>query len=72
MARTAQPNGAGAQFFFGVNENVSLLDEQGIYVKFGEVTEGLDVLVQALESAPADEEPPSPPVTIRSVTIAES
>jgi len=72
MARTSSPNGAGAQFFFAVNENTAALDSQGVYVKFGSVTEGLDVLTAALASAPADEQPPNPKVTVVSVSITES
>ena len=72
MARAAGPNGASAQFFFGVNDNVSNLDAQGTYVKFGGATQGLDVLQKILASAPQDEGPPDPAVTINKVTITES
>jgi len=72
MARTAEPNGASAQFFFGVNDNVKNLDAQGTYVKFGTATQGLDVLQKILASAPQDEAPPNPPVTINKVTITET
>jgi peptidyl-prolyl cis-trans isomerase B (cyclophilin B) len=72
MARAAAPNGASAQFFFGVNDNVKNLDAQGTYVKFGSATQGLDVLQKILASAPQDEAPPNPPVTINKVTITES
>jgi cyclophilin family peptidyl-prolyl cis-trans isomerase len=77
MARTQQPNSAGAQFFFGVDENVSALDAQGVYVTFGEVTEGLDVL-QAILATNVDDPAsglggaPDPPVTVNSVRIEES
>jgi cyclophilin family peptidyl-prolyl cis-trans isomerase len=72
MARTAAPNGASAQFFFGANSNVANLNSQGTYVKFGSATQGLDVLQKILASAPQDEAPPNPPVTINKVTITES
>jgi cyclophilin family peptidyl-prolyl cis-trans isomerase len=72
MARTAAPNGASAQFFFGVNDNVKNLDAQGTYVKFGSATQGVDVLQKILASAPQDEAPPNPPVTIHNVTVTES
>jgi cyclophilin family peptidyl-prolyl cis-trans isomerase len=72
MARASGPNSAGAQFFFGVNDNVKNLDAQGTYVKFGSTTQGLDVLQKILASAPQDEAPPSPPVTINTITISES
>jgi cyclophilin family peptidyl-prolyl cis-trans isomerase len=72
MARSAKPNGASAQFFFGVTDAVSGLNSQGVYVKFGSATQGLDVLQQVLASAPQDEAPPNPPVTINTVTITET
>jgi cyclophilin family peptidyl-prolyl cis-trans isomerase len=72
MARTASPNGAGAQFFFAVNENTAALNSQGVYVKFGSVVEGLDVLEAILATAPSDEAPPNPPVTVNSISITES
>ncbi len=77
MARSARPDGASAQFFFGVVEAVSGLDAQGIYVNFGETTEGLDVLEAIL--ALHEEDPssglggaPSRTVTIDTLTIEES
>jgi cyclophilin family peptidyl-prolyl cis-trans isomerase len=77
MARSAGPDGAGAQFFFSVDENVTQLDSQGTYVTFGNVTEGLDVLQTIMGLHQADPQSqmggaPSRPVTIESVTIDES
>jgi peptidyl-prolyl cis-trans isomerase B (cyclophilin B) len=78
MARTSQPNSAGGQFFFAVNDNTKSLDAQGTYVTFGKVTEGLDVLAKVLASnAPAssaqpDEGAPNPPVTVNSIRIEET
>jgi peptidyl-prolyl cis-trans isomerase B (cyclophilin B) len=77
MARSSQPDGAGAQFFFGVTEAVSALDQQGVYVKFGEVREGQEVLdkILALHQGAADqpdEGGPSRTVTVNSITIEES
>lgn len=75
MARSSAPNGAGAQFFFCVTDDCANLDGQGVYVEFGRVTEGLDVL----EAILALHEPgsslggaPSRQVTIESVEIAEA
>jgi len=70
MARTARPNGASAQFFFAVNDKTSTLDSQGVYVKFGTTTQGLDLLQTFLNSEPA--ETPVHPVTVNKVTITES
>jgi cyclophilin family peptidyl-prolyl cis-trans isomerase len=72
MARTATPNGASAQFFFGATDAVSGLDGQGVYVKFGTATEGLDVLQQILASGGQGDASPNPPVTVNTVTITES
>ena len=70
MARSSAPNGAGAQFFWAVNEKTASLDSQGVYVKFGTTTEGLDLLTIFLASSPT--ETPATPVTINTVTITES
>lgn len=76
MARTRQPNSAGAQYFFTVTEDASLLDGDGTYVVFGEVIEGLDVLSEILDSHVAIPGSglggaPDPEVRIR-VSIEES
>jgi cyclophilin family peptidyl-prolyl cis-trans isomerase len=71
MARRATPNGASAQFFFAVNADTAKLDADGVYVKFGTTTQGLDVLQAIFATAPPDQ-PPTPTVTINKVTIAES
>jgi len=70
MARTAQPDGAGAQFFFCVTEACANLDQQGVYVRFGAVTEGLDVLeaILALDAGGA----PSETITVGEITIEEA
>lgn len=75
MARTGAPNSAGAQFFFATGPDVSLLDSQGTYVKFGKVTSGQDVLTQimSLHSGPAEGSgAPDPEVVVESVVITES
>ena len=75
MARSAGPNSSGAQFFFGATDAVSGLDSQGTYIRFGHVTEGLDVL-QAILGLHQDTDPaqpgegaPNPPVTVDQVVI---
>ena len=72
MARTAQPNSAGGQWFFVSGPNASALDAQGTYVTFGKVTEGLDVVKNILALAGTDGQTPTKPVTVNSVTITES
>ena len=74
MARRGDPNSAGAQYFFTVTTDAGLLDGQGTYVVFGEVTEGLDVLVDVLAShVDQPDNPlggaPDPPVTVNTLTI---
>lgn len=76
MARTAAPNSASGQFFFLASENGRYLgdpnalgDAAGSYVKFGQVTEGLDVL-EAIVALDDGSSTPTRPVTVESVTIA--
>ena len=74
MARRGDPNSAGAQYFFTVTTDAALLDGQGTYVVFGDVTEGLDVLADILASHVNDPESrlggaPDPPVVINTLTV---
>jgi cyclophilin family peptidyl-prolyl cis-trans isomerase len=77
MARTAAPNSASAQYFFSTGDKTSLLDAQGTYVVFGQVTEGLDVL-EAIMATHVDsgetegEGAPDPIPVVNSVTIVQS
>jgi cyclophilin family peptidyl-prolyl cis-trans isomerase len=78
MARTGEPDSAGAQFFFVANDAAAALDAQGTYVVFGDTdAAGLDVVRSILDLH--EDQPdnplggaPNPPVTINSVTIEES
>jgi cyclophilin family peptidyl-prolyl cis-trans isomerase len=72
MARTAQPNSAGGQWFFTVTDAAAALDAQGTYVVFGEVTEGLDIAEQMLALAPASGDTPTETITVERVEITES
>lgn len=78
MARTSEPDSAGAQFFFLATDGGRYLGDPsqlgpsaGTYVPFGTVTEGLDVL-EAIAALDDGGGAPSSPVSIESVTIAES
>lgn len=70
MARSPRPDGASAQFFFGVDQNVSNLSQAGVYVKFGTTTAGLEVL-QKILGLHQPSGSPSRTVTINTVTIRE-
>jgi cyclophilin family peptidyl-prolyl cis-trans isomerase len=67
-----QPDSSSAQWFFCATDDCSNLDSQGIYVKFGHVSEGLDVLTSILADSPQGDAKPNHLVTINTVTINES
>jgi cyclophilin family peptidyl-prolyl cis-trans isomerase len=69
---SGQPDSSSAQFFFCATDACSGLDSQGIYVRFGTTTEGLEVLQAILDAAPEGEGAPSEAVTVESVTIEEA
>jgi peptidyl-prolyl cis-trans isomerase B (cyclophilin B) len=76
MARTAAPDSASGQFFFLASENGRYLGDPdalgeaaGSYVKFGQVTEGLDVL-EAIVALDDGRSSPTRPVTVDAVTIS--
>jgi cyclophilin family peptidyl-prolyl cis-trans isomerase len=66
-----QPDSSSAQFFFCATDACSGLDSQGIYIEFGHVTEGLDVLQAILGGSPQGEGRPTTAVSITKVTITE-
>ncbi len=78
MARTAAPNSASAQFFFAVNENTALLNNQGTYVVFGQMDEAGLAVAEAILASHVDQPGnrlgggPDPQVIVNSVTIEES
>ncbi|GAC1477998.1 MAG: hypothetical protein NVS1B12_13970 [Acidimicrobiales bacterium] len=80
MARSQGKNSGAAQYFFVTGPKASALNDQGTYVTFGHVTEGLDVLqkIEGLYQAcdPSDQTclggGPSRVVLVNSVTITES
>lgn len=72
MSRTDEPHSAGAQFFVGGGPGVSDLEEQGTYVRFGRVTEGIDVVEKILGYASSsDPQGISTTVTIEKVDVVE-
>ncbi|MXW42630.1 MAG: hypothetical protein F4138_07850 [Acidimicrobiia bacterium] len=78
MARTAEPNSASAQFFFAVNENTALLNDQGTYVVFGQMDEDSLVVAESILDSHVDQPNnplgggPDPQVIVNSVTIHET
>lgn len=81
MARTNAPNSSGGQYFVATGPKVSALDGQGTYLKFGRVTEGMELVKQiaALYVPFPSTSPmaglgggPSEPVIIDTITITES
>lgn len=79
MARTQEPNSAGAQFFFAAGPETSQLNGQGTYVTFGHVTKGTDVMKKILalhkddpKAGSPGEGKPSKLVTIKAVEVVES
>ena len=66
-----QPDSSSAQFFFCATDACSGLDSQGIYIEFGRVTEGLDVLQAIIAGSPEGEGRPNETVKITKVTITE-
>jgi peptidyl-prolyl cis-trans isomerase B (cyclophilin B) len=70
MARTAEPNSAGGQWFF-VTDPPATPDPTGTYVVFGTITEGLDV-ARAIRALGGDDGAPSRDVTVESVEITET
>jgi len=73
MARTSEPNSAGAQWFFVAGPKASTLDAHGTYVTFGHVNEGLDVVkgILALAGGGTDGQTPTRTVTVKTITITE-
>ena len=78
MARTGAPNSASAQFFFAVNENTALLNNQGTYVVFGQMDAAGLAVAEAILASHVDQPSnslgggPEPQVIVNSVTIEES
>jgi cyclophilin family peptidyl-prolyl cis-trans isomerase len=78
MARSAQPDSSGAQFFFVAGPAASNLDGDGTYLVFGQTDDaGLGVVQSILDLNEDDPTSglggaPSRPVTVNSVTIEEN
>ena len=78
MARTGAPNSASAQFFFAVNENTAVLNDQGTYVVFGQMDTDSLAVAEAILASHVDQPgnrlggAPEPQVIVKSVTVEES
>jgi len=72
MARTNEPNSAGAQFFFLAHDGgTDALASYGTYAVFGKTTKGLDVLA-AMAALDDGTEAPTEQIILEHVTIEES
>ena len=77
MARGAQPNSGGGQFFIITGPKGALLNTQGTYVNFGKISQGLDVALKiiGLNQTVAGSQlggKPSRTVTINKITIVQA
>src|SRR5688500_14976595 len=68
MARTADPNSAGSQFFV-MHANSPHLDNQ--YTAFGKVISGLEVIDKIATAPKGAQDRPNNPVKIKKITVAE-
>src|SRR4051794_18795706 len=68
MARTADPNSAGSQFFV-MHARSPHLDGQ--YTAFGKVVEGLDVIDKIVNAPTGAQDRPKNPTSIKKITISE-
>jgi peptidyl-prolyl cis-trans isomerase A (cyclophilin A) len=69
MARTPAPNSAGSQFYITVTATPFLDGQQPPYVVFGQVTEGLDVVLKIGKTPTEPGDRPITPVVINKLTI---
>lgn len=68
MARTADPDSAGSQFFI-MHAAAPHLD--GKYTVFGKITQGLDVIDKIANVQIDERDKPTTPVIIKSITVEE-
>lgn len=66
MARTADPNSAGSQFFLCVDD-APFLDNK--YTAFGKITKGIEVADKIVQRPRDSNDRPKDPVRIKSVTV---
>lgn len=66
MARSADPDSAGSQFFIMHKDSPHL---DGSYAAFGQITEGMDVVNQIAETATGRNDVPLKPQIMKTVTV---
>jgi peptidyl-prolyl cis-trans isomerase A (cyclophilin A) len=69
MARTSAPNSAGSQFYITVAAPTFLDGQSPPYVVFGQVIEGVDVVLKIGKAPTGAQDRPLQPVTMKKVTI---
>jgi cyclophilin family peptidyl-prolyl cis-trans isomerase len=72
MANTGRPNSGGSQFFINTVHNDYLdwfTPGQSRHPVFGKITGGMDV-VKKIETTPANDSRPNPPVRVNKITVA--
>jgi peptidyl-prolyl cis-trans isomerase A (cyclophilin A) len=69
MARTQAPNSAGSQFYITVSAPTFLDEQKPPYVVFGQVTEGIDVVMKIGKTPTGPQDRPLQPVVMNKVTI---
>ncbi len=69
MARTSLPNSAGSQFYITVESTPFLDGQSPPYVVFGQIVQGLDVVLKIGKVATGPGDRPVSPVTMKTVRI---
>lgn len=71
MARTTQPNSQGSQFFICNGQDCKGLDQKPEYTQFGEVTEGMEVVLKISDLETDVSDRPKEPPVIQTVVVEE-
>jgi len=73
MAKVGTAKEFGSQFFINLKDNAALdYDQSNPFYPFGQVRQESMAVVDAIANSPVQGEKPNPPITIETITIAES